>query len=392
MVRGLIDLCQIPIPVVFPFVSHLVQRDPGIVTEVYERGWVRIGRKQRAVGRRPELGHHHFYRSVIVACGDRILVNVEMDRAEYHVVGLITRPHVLDIPSIRVRPGVIFLPYLSGVAPRNLNERNEALLVQVVNLPVQIMEVGGINTIHIWKDFFKPRHLSRKKERPAAFILHILRALGSILGPRRAHARTLGVIHEQFDGISVRGPGWKCRNDEDGVVALSLAVTHIVLETGLWAQRMLLIIVFPEKSIGAGGIPGVTNYKEWRTIGLLDGVTIGSGPQKSASQRIFIFLFLAPGDRIEFTVLAGQSGVRGIRAALPSPFARRGSKEPHAKCSLPIPEPINLFAKIGAFQVHPDDYIGVRIRPSLCRRKGHLLLLPNVDGRSGGEADVCKVV
>src|SRR6476660_761972 len=283
MVRGLINLRQIPIPVVLPFVSHLVQRDPRIVSEVYERGWVRIGRKQRAVGRRPKPGHHHFYRGVIVACGNRILINVEVDGAEYHVVGLIARPHILDVPSIGVRPGMIFLLYLPSVAPRNLNERNEALLVQVVNFPVQIMEVGGINAIHIWKNFFKSRHLSRKQKRTAAFILHILRALGSIPGPCRAHARTLGVIHEQLDRISVRGPGWKRSDDEDGVVALSLAVTQIVLESGLWPQHMLLIIVFPEKSIGAGGIPGVTNYEEWRTIGLLDGVTIGSGPQKSAS-------------------------------------------------------------------------------------------------------------
>src|ERR1039458_9730681 len=51
------NLGQIPVIVVLPHVSGLLQGNPRTLTPVLQRGWVGIGREQRAEWRRPELLH-----------------------------------------------------------------------------------------------------------------------------------------------------------------------------------------------------------------------------------------------------------------------------------------------------------------------------------------------
>ena len=178
-------------------------------------------------------------RGQVIVRADRLADDVEVDRAEHGVVGLVARPDVLDEPRVGIGPGVVLLPAEAGVAPRDLDERHEALLVQVVDLAIDVAEVGRVDAVHVGEHVLVARDLAGEEERPAALVVHVLGAVGPELEPGRADGGLLRVVHDDVPGLAVGHPVRKRGDDVDPVEALRLAVADVVLEPRRGPDRAL---------------------------------------------------------------------------------------------------------------------------------------------------------
>ena len=173
------DLRQIPVVIVFARIADLLERDPGTLSPVFQRRRIGICRQQRAKRRRPKLVHHVLNCFAVLTWGHCLADDVQVDGTEDNVIGLVSRPDVLDESRIGIGPRIVLLPAQSGVPPGNFHEDHEPLLVQVINFPIDVMEVLWIDSLYIGKHVLVPGHLSREQKRPTSFVLHVLGAAGA---------------------------------------------------------------------------------------------------------------------------------------------------------------------------------------------------------------------
>ena len=391
---GLVEnLSQIPVIVVLAHVSGLLQGNPRALTPVLECGWVGIRREQRAEWRRSELLHDDFDGGQVVVRPHALANDVQVNRAENRIVGLIPGPDVLNESRVGIGPSVVLLPQKTGITPRHLDEGDEPLLVQVIDLAIQVAKVLRVDAVHIGKHVFIARDFAGENEGTATLVVHILGAAGADgiagteLEPRRAYRSFFRVVHDDVPRLPVGHPVGKRRDDVDPVVTLRFAVADVVFEPGLRSDGALPVVVVPFKAIGAGGIPGVADDEEWRAIRQFQSVTIGCGAQEAPAQGVVQFLGLGPVDRDERPGFPRQALVRGIGAASPGPGSGRRGHEAHPKREASIPEPVDAFLEVGAGEIHINRHIGIGVRPGAGTGEGQFLFLPNMHGgrrRHGG--------
>ena len=97
----------------------------------------------------------------VIGRADGFADDIQVNRAEHGVVGLVARPDVLDEPSVGIRPAIILLPTEAGIAPRDFNERDEPLFIQIINLAIDKAKVIGINAIDVGKHVFVAGNFAR---------------------------------------------------------------------------------------------------------------------------------------------------------------------------------------------------------------------------------------
>src|SRR5262249_53318820 len=123
---------------------------------------------------------------------------VVVHRAVEAIICLVTAPYILHVSAVRIGPGIESGPTGSHVAPRDLDNRDESVRVQIVNFSVQILEIAWIETFDIGVPLLITGHFAWKEERPATLVRHVLgsplvtRTLISYFGlidPGRAHAK-----------------------------------------------------------------------------------------------------------------------------------------------------------------------------------------------------------
>src|ERR1700693_2011760 len=76
--------------------------------------------------------------------GDAFLNDVHVNGAQNRVVRLITGEHIFDVTRVGLLPVVVFPPTLACIPARDLDERHESLLVQIVDLAIHISEIVRI--------------------------------------------------------------------------------------------------------------------------------------------------------------------------------------------------------------------------------------------------------
>src|ERR1019366_9724776 len=108
------------------------------------------------------------HRLQIIARTDGFAENIQVNRAENGIIRLVAGPDVLDESGVRIRPRVILLPTEAGIPPCDLDERNKSLLVQVIDLPIDVAEIGRVDPVHIREHVLIARDLAWEKKRPGS--------------------------------------------------------------------------------------------------------------------------------------------------------------------------------------------------------------------------------
>src|SRR5690606_32283287 len=86
---------------------------------------------------------------------------VQVDRAEEEVVGAVARGEVLHEARIGLVEVEVRRPGGAYVAPYGFEQRHEALLGQERYLPVEALEVGGIDAVEVGDARMLVRHRER---------------------------------------------------------------------------------------------------------------------------------------------------------------------------------------------------------------------------------------
>ena len=186
---------------------------------------------------------------------------VEVDRTEQTDVRLIAAPDVLDVAHVRLRPGIILLPGLPDVAPGDLDERDEALGVQVVDLLVHRLEIGRIDALHIGKILFVTGHFARKQKGPIARLVgHVFGAVRARLPPGRAQNRAVGRLQRRR--LVVVGPVRQRGENGNAVELLLAAIGDEFLESRLRSERTQRVVIAPTEPKGRRGPPGIAQQED----------------------------------------------------------------------------------------------------------------------------------
>src|SRR5690606_38357063 len=119
---------------------------------------------QRTKRRRAIAFDHQVRRFVKLARGNGHACPIKVDRAEDADVRLIPAEDVLDIAHVGFRPGVVSLPGSNGIAARHLDKGYKALLVQIVNLAIHVLEIGRVDPLYVRTDILIPWYFAGEQK------------------------------------------------------------------------------------------------------------------------------------------------------------------------------------------------------------------------------------
>ena len=151
------------------------------------------------------------------------------------------------------------------------------MLVQVIDLAIHVTEILRLDALYVGKHVLVSGYFSGEQKRAPTLVVHILGTAGTELQPGGTHRSFLRVVHHHMPGSAIRHPVRKSSNDIDPVVALCLAKTHVVFESGSGTQRAFLVVVIPAEAISSHGIPGIADDEEGCAIRRFECVTIRRG-------------------------------------------------------------------------------------------------------------------
>ena len=278
---GVEDLRQVPVVVVLAPVPDLLKGQPLVVGKTTEVGLA--GQGGVAGDERPERGwavllDHRVRGFVELPLRHCHVHPVVVDRTVDADVGLVAAPDVLDVARVRLGPVVVLPPRGGAVAPGHLQEHHEPLLVQMVDLPVEIPEVLGVDPVQIRIDVFVPGNPAGKGEGATAFVVHVLgapflawQALVDLplMDPGRADPEVALLVQPDHPRLPVVRPVREGGDDPDQVEALLLAQAHGVLDPRLGSDRPLPVVLVPGEAERRRRPPGVADHDERRPVGVL---------------------------------------------------------------------------------------------------------------------------
>ncbi len=394
---GLEDLRQVRVEVVCSAVADLVEAQPlrlVHVAPVAQRRRVGVRSRQRAERRRAVLLQHQVGGGVPVGQRDAPRRRVGMDGAQQADVGLVAAPDVLDVPHVRLGPGVVLLPRLADVATGHLDERDDPVGVEVVDLPVHALEVGRVDPLEVGNDLLEAGDFAREVERaPAGLVGHLLGASGAGLPPRQPKHRAVGRLYPRRPAV-VRPVG-EGGDHGDAVELLLPAEPHVVLEAAAGAEGARLVVVVPRVAERGRRPPRVAQQEERRAVGVLEGVAVRRRPDHAPAAGVGLLLGLGPFAGDEPPRPSGQARVAAVRAAPVGPPAGPRRDDADAERLPPVPEAVTALAEARALQVDPHEDVGVGVGVFPLGGQDDLDLFPDVNlvggcGRQcGHDGDPC---
>jgi len=197
--------------------------------------------------------------------------------------------------------------------------------------------------------------------------------------PNSSHAERTVVRSGSSVGHPVREGG----DDIHPVVALRLAVAHVVLETRVRTEGPLAVVVVPAEAIGSGGVPGVAKDEERRSVGGFQRVAVGGGTEEPTAKRIGLLLGFRPGNGFERTGFTVDPCVCRRRPAAPRPRPGDCRHHPDPEGLPTVPEPVDPLGETLALQIYPHGLFRVGVAGGARRGERKFLFFPDMD-RSGG--------